>query len=78
MRVSSILALGAAAMVSAAPLEERANLGEFDITNFSYGCTTTCGWSFDVTVGPKSDHHPAVKKPVHCEGTTDITSFQDG
>ena len=78
MRASSILALGAAALVSAAPLEERAGLGEFSITNFVYGCTTTCDWSFDVTIGPKSDHHPAVKKAVHCEGSTDIKGFQDG
>lgn len=78
MRVSSILALGAATAVSAAPLQERADLGEFSITNFVYGCTTTCDWSFDVTISPKSDHHPAVKKPVHCEGSTDITTFQDG
>lgn len=80
MRASSILALGAAALVSAAPLEERAaDLGEFYITNFVFGCTTSCDWSFDVTVGPKSDHHPAVKKPVHCEGSLDeVKGFQDG
>lgn len=78
MRVSNILALGSAALVSAAPLQERADLGEFSITNFVFGCTVTCDWSFDVTIGPKFDHHPAVKKAVHCSGTKDIKSFQDG
>ena len=84
MRASSILALGAAALVSAAPaapapLEERADLGEFNVTNFVFGCTSGCYWYFDVTVGPKSSHHPAVTKPVHCEGNLDDNkSFTDG
>ena len=81
MRASSILTLGTAALAAAAPaqLEERqAELGQFHVSNFVYGCTTTCDWSFDVTVGPKFANHPPVKKTVHCEGSTDIKSFQDG
>ena len=31
-----------------------------------------------MTVGPKADNHPAVKKAVHCSGNTEIKDFQDG
>lgn len=46
MRTSAILGLSLAALATAAPLEARqdASGNTFDVSDFVYGCTTTCDW----------------------------------
>ncbi|KAK3716055.1 hypothetical protein LTR37_006785 [Vermiconidia calcicola] len=78
MRTSTILAAGLATIASAAPvLEERQNNGNyFQVSNFSYGCSVTCDWSFDVQVIGKTENHPPVdRKVISCSGTTEDTDF---
>ncbi|KAK3722480.1 hypothetical protein LTR37_002472 [Vermiconidia calcicola] len=77
MRTSTILAAGLATIASAAPvLEERQNNGNyFQVSNFVFGCTVTCDWSFDVQVVGKTENHPAVNKVISCSGTKEDTDF---
>ena len=70
MRSSAILGVGIAALVSAAPLEERASKNYFAVSNFVYGCTVTCDYSFDVSVVGSQTEHPSVDTPVTCSGHT--------
>ena len=83
MRSSTILSLGLAALASSTPIETRADKNYFAVTNFVYGCTTTCDYSFDVTIVGSAVNHPPVSTPVTCSGSTgkqkykQCTSFSD-
>ena len=69
MRSSILLSAGLAILATAAPLEARA-INEFQVTKFVYGCTTTCNWSFNVTIlGDRTKNNPAVSTPVTCSGS---------
>lgn len=73
MRTSTILSLGLAALSTASPVEKRQSIDDnyFAVTNFVYGCTTTCDWSFDVSIiGNDGAVHPPVNTPVTCSGST--------
>ena len=72
MRSSTILTLGLAAVATSSPLAPRADgSGNYwEVSNFVFGCTTTCDWSFDVTVHGSSANHPEVLAPVTCSGST--------
>lgn len=60
---------GLAVLANAAPLESHA-INEFQVTNFVYGCTTTCDWSFNVSIlGDGTKNNPAVSTPVTCSGS---------
>lgn len=70
MRASTILAVAAPALVAAAPAADKASLpGKFDVTNFSFGCTAGCYWSFDLAVEGSAASHPATGPAVKCEGS---------
>jgi hypothetical protein len=69
MRFSIILSAGIITLAAAAPIKTRADSNYFQVTKFSYGCTTTCDWSFDVTVVGQSSNHPAVSTPVTWSGS---------
>lgn len=72
MHFSSVLALGAATLATAAPLLDLAQEDyQFNVTNFVFGCTVGCYWNFDVSVEGSGPNHPAVDTPVHCEGGLD-------
>lgn len=73
MRASAIIALGAAALATASPIEARQSIDDnyFQVSNFVYGCTTTCDWSFNVYVtGDDGANHPGFSTPVKCSGST--------
>lgn len=74
MHASSFLALAAATLATAAPLDltVATDAGSFAVSNFVFGCTVGCNWYFDVAVEGDFANHPAVPTPVHCEG-----SFED-
>jgi hypothetical protein len=73
MHASAILALGAATLAAAAPAANKHHAkNEFSVTNFSFGCTGSCYWSFNLTVPQvKSERHPLVLDPVTCSGNLD-------
>ena len=48
--------------------------GKFAITNFVFGCTVGCSYSFDLSVSGNAENHPAVKKPVKCSGNLDTAT----
>jgi hypothetical protein len=76
MRASAILSLGLAAFATSSPIEARQDSSNyFSVSNFVYGCTSTCDWSFDVTVHGNQQNHPPVKKAVHCQGSLDDQDF---
>lgn len=64
MRTSTLLTTTLAAFAASTPLVPRVEGNYFQISNFSYGCTTTCDWSFSVTIPNTSANHPAVSSPV--------------
>ena len=75
MRSSIILTAGLTALTAAAPLERRA-IEEFQVSKFVYGCTTTCDWSFDVSIlGDGTKNNPAVSTPVTCSGSLTDTNY---
>ena len=77
MRPSTVLALGLATAASASPIESRAaNPLQFEVSNFVFGCTVTCDWSFDVTV-PSKAAGPTVSTPVTCSGSTTDKDYKE-
>ena len=77
MRSFIILGAGLASLASAAPTPEtRADKNCFAVTNFVYGCTTTCDWSFSVAVPDDNQDHPAVSTPVTCSGSTSNQDYK--
>jgi hypothetical protein len=77
MRTAAILSLGLAALATSTPIEPRADTSgnTFEVTNFVFGCTTTCDWNFDVTVTGSQPNHPPVKNAVHCAGSLTDNDF---
>ena len=67
---------GLAALASAAPLEERASSNYFAVSNFVYGCTVTCDYSFSVSVVGDQAEHPSVDTPVTCSGHSGTQKFK--
>lgn len=67
MHASAILALGAAALASAAPTTSQKDT--FEVSNFVFGCTSTCDWYMDVSFNGGASYY--------CKGslqqTTDYT-----
>ena len=72
MRASTIIAVAASTLAGAVPVTRDASLpGTFEVTNFSFGCTASCYYSFDVVVSGSADHHPDFTTPVKCSGGLD-------
>ena len=77
MRASTILALGAAGLVAAAPIASDDscdndnkggdNYGEFAVNKFVFGCTAGCYYSFDTAF--QSDNQ------WHCEGSLEDKDY---
>lgn len=72
MRASTILALGAATLASAAPIcgnddNASGDQGKFFVNKFSFGCTAGCYYSFDVAF--QSDNS------YHCEGSLEDKDY---
>jgi hypothetical protein len=69
MRASTIIAIAGSSLVAAAPTPREAT-NTFEVTDFSFGCTNECYWSFSATVtGNNPPSHPAVETPVTCSGS---------
>ncbi|KAK4627303.1 Ecp20-3 [Fulvia fulva] len=74
MLASSLLTLAAATLATALPagVEPAAAPGQFEVTNFVFGCTVGCDWYLDIAVHPDiAGTHPSVPNGVHCEGNLD-------
>ena len=71
MLFTKYFALSAAALATANPLEQATQGKAFVITNFIFGCTIGCDWSFNVVIQGSGPNHPPVKLPVKCSGNTD-------
>ncbi|KAK4632303.1 Ecp20-2 [Fulvia fulva] len=69
MLFTNYLILAGAALAAAVPSELAGpKPNQFTITNFVFGCTVGCDWSFNVAVQGSGPDHPPVKKPVKCSG----------
>ncbi|KAK5166894.1 uncharacterized protein LTR77_007623 [Saxophila tyrrhenica] len=78
MRASAIIGLSLAALATSSPIEARQDDSGnvFSVSDFVFGCTTTCDWSFDVTVvGSQLPNHPPVKNAVTCSGSLEDKDF---
>ncbi|EME46806.1 hypothetical protein DOTSEDRAFT_70694 [Dothistroma septosporum NZE10] len=73
MLASSLLTVAAATLATALPagVTPAAAPGQFDITNFIFGCTAGCFWYLDIAVHPAVANHPSVPSSVHCQGNLD-------
>ncbi|KAM3424602.1 hypothetical protein BST61_g6592 [Cercospora zeina] len=71
MFYSTILAASLAALAAAAPAKRADLPGTFEVTNFSYGCSASCYWSFDLSVSGSAENHPAVDPTYKCSGGLD-------
>jgi hypothetical protein len=69
MRLSTAaLTLAGSTLATAVAATEAPNT--FEVTNFSFGCTTDCAWTFSATVtGDHPPNHPALTTPVTCSGS---------
>ena len=77
MRASAVLGLSLAALATSSPIEARQDTSgnTFNVSNFVFGCTVTCDWSFDVTVSGSQTNHPALTTAVTCSGSTTDKDF---
>ncbi|KAF2216952.1 hypothetical protein CERZMDRAFT_89740 [Cercospora zeae-maydis SCOH1-5] len=66
----TILAASLASLAAAAPAK-RDLPGTFEVTNFVYGCSASCFWSFDLGVSGSAQNHPATGPTVKCSGSLD-------
>lgn len=74
MIASTLLLSTLAALVAGSPIAAR-DPNIFHVSNFVFGCTTTCDWYYDVTVVNDAVNHPRTGS-VHCQGSLDsVTSF---
>lgn len=75
----SILCFVILVIAGTAPLRERAIPSNqyFGISNFTFGCTTTCDWSFDVAIHGNNTNHPAVRELVSCSGSNETQDYVD-
>ncbi|KAI5363083.1 hypothetical protein Slin15195_G104600 [Septoria linicola] len=49
--------------------------GNFAVSNFVFGCTAGCNYSFDLAVEGSAENHPAVTKSVKCSGDLEATDY---
>lgn len=74
MLLSNILFFGAISGVLANPMpkKKKSDVGFFDIRGFSFGCATSCTWSFDVRITKTRKYHRWMTRSIRCGGDLDL------
>ncbi|KAF1826603.1 uncharacterized protein K489DRAFT_377033 [Dissoconium aciculare CBS 342.82] len=81
MRASTIIALASSTLVAAAPTprDTSSSSNIFEISDFVFGCTNDCGWSFKATItGSNPPTHPSLDTPVTCAGNFNVQDPSSG